>query len=319
VVAFDANPLPREIQVGQIPDRFSLVQPDIARSPVKDDPRTFNSFQMNQFRYEGNSTVRFDNLMTTNRGPITNALSTSQPVILRRAGAPDQVIEPGEAGGRWDPLRWYMVMNGYRNFSPPFVTGGVLYMAGDSMIPSLFENGFSGPPTRRDGLLFGLYAKFSPNDAFLIPNSVKPWMKQATTLGYAGRHALLAPVLQETYDFPVVARISAGPDWARWNEAERSQLIAAVTAMSTATYASRFNGYSGERFETLGEGPGPRDTVVVKTRIVRPDDSPVALDYVLGPHDGGWRIVDVLLDGKYSELAKQRAEFGAILKNAGLL
>ena len=88
--------------------------------------------------------------------------------------------------------------------------------------------------------------------------------------------------------------------------------------MSTATYASRFNGYSGERFETLGEGPGPRDTVVVKTRIVRPDDSPVALDYVLAPHDGGWRIVDVLLDGKYSELAKQRAEFGAILKSDGL-
>ncbi len=186
VLAFDANPLPREIQVGQIPDRFSIVQPDIARSPDKGDPRTFNSFQMNQFRYEGNATVRFDNLMTTNRGPITNALSTSQPIIIRRAGAPDQVVEPGEAGGRWDPLRWYMVMNGYRNFSPPFVTGGVLYMAGDSMIPSLFENGFSGPPTRRDGLLFGLYAKFSPNDAFLIPNSVKPWMKQATTLKVIG-------------------------------------------------------------------------------------------------------------------------------------
>ncbi|MFO1035388.1 MAG: ABC transporter substrate-binding protein [Geminicoccaceae bacterium] len=143
-------------------------------------------------------------------------------------------------------------------------------------------------------------------------------MKQAKTLGYEGRYGILAPVLRDTYDFAFVARISAGPFWARWSDMQRQQLTDAVAEMSIATYASRFDGFSGERFETLGEGPGPRDTTVVKTRIVRPNDSPVPLDYVLSPTGDSWRIVDVLLDGKFSELAKQRAEFGAILKNDGL-
>jgi hypothetical protein len=38
-------------------------------------------------------------------------------------------------------------------------------------------------------------------------------------------------------------------------------------------------------------------------RVVRPDD--------------GWRIVDVLPDGRFSELARQRAEFSAVLRDGG--
>lgn len=191
LLAFDANPAAREITVGSIPDRFSIVQPDIGRSATKNDPRTFNSFQMNQFRYEKSDdgtkgVVRFETLMTTNRGPITNALNTSQPVIIRRAGAPDQLVEPGATGGHWSPMRWYMVLNGYRNSSPPFVSGQSLFIVGDSVIPSLFENGFTTPPTRRDALVFALAAGISPNDAFLASNSQRPWMKQAYTLKLGG-------------------------------------------------------------------------------------------------------------------------------------
>ena len=83
--------------------------------------------------------------------------------------------------------------------------------------------------------------------------------------------------------------------------------------MSTANFAARFDGFSGERFEMRGQRAGPRDAVVVESAIVRPDDDPVELDYVLREGEAGWRIIDVLLDGKYSELAKQRSEFAALL------
>ena len=88
--------------------------------------------------------------------------------------------------------------------------------------------------------------------------------------------------------------------------------------MSIANYAARFDGFGGEAFEILGETPGPRDAVVVESRLVRPDDPPVGLNYVMRDEAGSWRIVDVLLDAKYSELARQKAEFAAVLARGGV-
>jgi phospholipid transport system substrate-binding protein len=48
------------------------------------------------------------------------------------------------------------------------------------------------------------------------------------------------------------------------------------------------------------------------------DDKPVGLNYVMRDQAGSWRIVDVLLDAKYSELARQKAEFAAVLQDGGV-
>ena len=70
--------------------------------------------------------------------------------------------------------------------------------------------------------------------------------------------------------------------------------------------------------ETTGEGPGPRDAIVVESRLIRPKDEPIGLDYVLHQSNDAWRIIDVLLDAKFSELARQKAEFAAVLKDGGV-
>ncbi|MGH6917454.1 MAG: ABC transporter substrate-binding protein, partial [Geminicoccaceae bacterium] len=133
-------------------------------------------------------------------------------------------------------------------------------------------------------------------------------MAAADQLGYEGRYQQLAPVLEATYDFPFMARIASGTSWRDMTAQQQAELVALFTEMSIANYAARFDGYSGEEFEILGEAPGPRDAVVVESRLVRPDDKPVGLNYVMRDHAGSWRIVDVLLDAKYSELARQKAE-----------
>jgi phospholipid transport system substrate-binding protein len=142
-------------------------------------------------------------------------------------------------------------------------------------------------------------------------------MKNADRLGYAGRYQRLKPVLESSYQFPLMARVAAGRAWGELSAEQRVQLVELFARMSMATYAARFDGYGGERFEIVGETPAPRDGVVVESRIVRPADDPVGLHYVLRQFDEGWRIVDVLLDGKFSELARQRAEFSAVLRDGG--
>ncbi|MDH3660239.1 MAG: ABC transporter substrate-binding protein [Alphaproteobacteria bacterium] len=147
-------------------------------------------------------------------------------------------------------------------------------------------------------------------------------MQSADALGYRGRYHKLDPVLRETFDFAFMAKIAVGRAWNDLDRTERAALVERFARMSVATFAARFDGYGGERFEIFGEKPGPRDTVVVDDRIVRPKDPDVGLNFVLkaegeAADGGGWRIIDVMLDGKFSELARQRAEFSSVLKSGG--
>jgi phospholipid transport system substrate-binding protein len=142
-------------------------------------------------------------------------------------------------------------------------------------------------------------------------------MQAADDLGYAGRYARLEPVLRASYNFPFMTRIAVGQHWSELNAEQQAHLVDLFAQMSIANFAARFDGYGGERFEIVGEGAGPRDAVVVESQIVRPADPPVGLNYVLRQFDEGWRIIDVLLDTRFSELARQRAEFAAVLRQGG--
>jgi phospholipid transport system substrate-binding protein len=143
-------------------------------------------------------------------------------------------------------------------------------------------------------------------------------MKAADQLGYEGRYEQLEPVLEASYDFPFMARVAIGTSWRDMSAQEQAELVALFREMSIASYAARFDGFNGETFEILGEAPGPRDAVVVESRLVRPDDQPIGLNYVMRDEGGSWRIVDVLLDAKFSELARQKAEFAAVLRDGGV-
>jgi phospholipid transport system substrate-binding protein len=142
-------------------------------------------------------------------------------------------------------------------------------------------------------------------------------MQAADDLGYAGRYARLEPVLRESFNFPFMTRLAVGRAWSEFTAEQQSRLVDLFAQMSIANFAARFDGYGGERFEIVAEGPGPRDALVIESQIVRPADPPVGLDYVVRQFDGTWQIIDVLLDAKFSELARQRAEFAAVLRDGG--
>jgi len=76
-------------------------------------------------------------------------------------------------------------------------------------------------------------------------------MRNADTLGFQGRHAKLRPVMAELYDFAFMARIAVGGYWKTLEKRDRERLIDAFERISIATYAARFDGYSGERFEIV--------------------------------------------------------------------
>ena len=100
-------------------------------------------------------------------------------------------------------------------------------------------------------------------------------MKEADALGARGRNQRLAPEIEQTFHLRLMTRVTSGADWNKADTTQRDGLAAAFTRLSVATYASRFDGYSGQSFETIGDRPGPRATHLVDTHILSPGQSPV--------------------------------------------
>ncbi len=55
----------------------------------------------------------------------------------------------------------------------------------------------------------------------------------------------------------------------------------------------------------------------MRNRLIKNNGEAVAINYLLKTAEGRWRVVDVFLDAKYSELAMKRSEYGSVIKNAG--
>ncbi len=142
-------------------------------------------------------------------------------------------------------------------------------------------------------------------------------MKQAKQLGVKGRYDKLSPVLVKTYDLTSMSKLAVGPAWSTLTPQQQAAIINAFTRMTVATYASRFDGFSGEQFQILETSDRPNGDKIVKTQIIKSDGDAVPLNYLMRRSGADWKIVDIYLDGTISELANRRAEFGAILKSGG--
>ncbi len=148
--------------------------------------------------------------------------------------------------------------------------------------------------------------------------SLLKMMRNTDALGFDGRSKYIAPVVAKSFNLPMIAVMAAGEaNWQTFSKAQKKQLVQALQRLSVATYAARFDGYSGESFRTLSEQPGDQGTALVSTELVKGDGGTIPLKYLLYPGDKGWRIVDVIFMGVYSELAMRRSEYGAIFQKDG--
>jgi phospholipid transport system substrate-binding protein len=143
-------------------------------------------------------------------------------------------------------------------------------------------------------------------------------MKDAKRLGYQGRLAALTPEVTRAFHLPVMTRIVAGRYWKKFSKPQKHALVDAFSRMTIATYAHRFDGYGGERFRVVEIRDIRKKVVMIKTELVKSDGSAVKLDYLVKLYKKGWRVIDIYLDGAFSELATRRSEYSSILRRKGL-
>jgi phospholipid transport system substrate-binding protein len=142
-------------------------------------------------------------------------------------------------------------------------------------------------------------------------------MKGAKRLGAKGRYDKLMPVILSTFDVAGMMRIAAGPGWETASSGQQAGLVEAFSRMMTATYASRFDDFTGETFEVSPAEDQPPGNKLVRTRLIQSNGKTVTLNYLLRTTPAGWKIADVYLDGTISQLTAQRAEYAGVMKTGG--
>ena len=81
-------------------------------------------------------------------------------------------------------------------------------------------------------------------------------MKNAVALGYAGREQKLRTVIPKYFDVKKMARKSLGEaQWKLASEEAKRRYLETFERFMVANYAGRFDGFSGQSFQTLGEVP----------------------------------------------------------------
>jgi phospholipid transport system substrate-binding protein len=143
-------------------------------------------------------------------------------------------------------------------------------------------------------------------------------MRQGPALSGEGRYRKLAPVLDRTFNLPLMTEVAVGPRWASLSGAQQTKLTDAFRRFTIASYVNHFDNYDGQRFEVE---PAPRPIaggMMVLSRLMPRDKGPIALNYVMRETNGAWQVIDVYAEGTISELARRRSEFNAVLSRNGV-
>jgi phospholipid transport system substrate-binding protein len=139
-------------------------------------------------------------------------------------------------------------------------------------------------------------------------------MKTGKELGYSGRYKLLEPVIKDSFALSYMASVTVGQYWKKLNEKERRSLVETYTEWTIATYAGRFNEYSGEKFEVVSESKLNPDNATVDSKLYAKKERD--FHYSLRRIEGKWRIVDIQVFG-VSQLALTRSQFVSVLRDEG--
>jgi phospholipid transport system substrate-binding protein len=123
--------------------------------------------------------------------------------------------------------------------------------------------------------------------------------------------------MRQAFDFDFMAEKSLGNAWSTLSDADKARWRNQFSEFTIANYAANFDRFTGQQFQVVGEEASVNGTKLVKTKVLSPGADPVDLTYRLQKETGGWRIVDVYLNGTVSELALRRSDYASVLQRDG--
>ena len=142
-------------------------------------------------------------------------------------------------------------------------------------------------------------------------------MKADKAAGLRGREAVIGPVVDRTFDIPLMTRLSVGAGWTGIAPGDQQALVAAFRRVTVAQYAKNFDAYNGESFTVAPNVETRGGDRLVRTTLNQRSQPAIPIAYRLRESSGGWRIVDVFYKNSISQIATRRSDFAQTLQTGG--
>jgi len=141
-------------------------------------------------------------------------------------------------------------------------------------------------------------------------------MQAADSMEFSERYSILEPVITESFDTPVIAKVILSRYWKNLTDKNKEDFIHLFNRQTIATYASRFDGFNNDVFTTVKVEKLRKGRILVRTEIQSNGESPVKLDYLMHQNNEQWFIISVIADG-VNDLSLKRAEYSTVIKKNG--
>ncbi len=141
-------------------------------------------------------------------------------------------------------------------------------------------------------------------------------MQAADSMKFSERYSILEPVITESFDTPVIAKVILSRYWKDLTDQKKENFIHLFNRQTIATYASRFDGFNNDVFRTISVKQLKKGRILVRTEIRSGSESPVKLDYLMHINNEQWLIISVIADG-VNDLSLKRAEYSTVIKDNG--
>lgn len=141
-------------------------------------------------------------------------------------------------------------------------------------------------------------------------------------LGESEREGRFRALFNEAVDLPAIGKFVLGPHWRRASEAERQDFLAAFEDIALQRFLPMFtrktDEYRGEAFKVVNirSGDDSGGHLFVETQVDRAEGGPVNLTWRLRPREGGYKILDISVEG-LSMILTLRKEYDSAVNRAG--
>lgn len=120
------------------------------------------------------------------------------------------------------------------------------------------------------------------------------------------------------FDFASMSKWVLGKNWRKATDDERLQFTDEFKTLLVRTYAKALLEYSDQEIKYLEELNSTKSNlVVVKTEISQSGSSSIPINYRMHVSGGGWKVIDVAVDG-VSLVSTYRGEFASHIRKNGI-
>ncbi len=158
-------------------------------------------------------------------------------------------------------------------------------------------------------------AQSSPTDALKARDAeVRALLPKPGTELTPAQREKIENVLIRTVDLEAMAKAALGKHWAEQLPAKRKKFMQAFTSRFKRLTGDQIASYRESQTQFLPEQKKGDEIIVPTVLVVKGE--PTHVDYVMRPSRGGWKIVDIIIDGD-STVENYRSSFSKVIAQEG--